>query len=154
MTMSETPMTQMFDMQRTVLQQSNQVFKQSLTMQRKAFEAFRGTFDTQRSTQRQSVEATRNAVDAYFEALEDAGANGMGLSEAQEAVDQQFDALLDLHDQSWETFEQLTEENAAAFDEYIAQLETVADESTRAALDATGQAQEQTEIVIEDGTER
>lgn len=147
--MTETPMNQMFDVQRTMIQRSSQAFKQGLTMQRQAVEAFRDTFDTQESTQRQSVEATQRAVDAYFQAIEDAGAGEMGVSEVQEVVDEQFAVLLDLHEQSWDAFEQLTEENAAAYDAFLAQLESMADESADAALDATGRTQDQTEVVVE-----
>ncbi len=147
--MTETPMSQMFDVQRTMIQRSNQVFKQGLSMQREAIEAARSTLDTQEETQRRSVEATQRAVDAYFEALEDAGAGGMGVREVQEVVDEQFAVLLDLHEQSWDALEQLTEENAAAYDEYLGQLEAMADDSTGTALDATGRSRSQTEVVVE-----
>lgn len=155
--MTETPFTQMFDVQRTMIQQSNQVFKQGLALQREAIKAFRSTFDTQESTQRQNVEATQRAVDAYFEALEDAGADGMGLAAVQEVVDEQFAVLLDVHEQSWDAIERLTEENAAAYDEYLTQLESVVDDSTEAALDATERTRGRTEVVVEsveDATER
>jgi hypothetical protein len=157
MATTETPFQQILDVQRTAIEQSNQLFKQNLAMQREAIEAFRGTFDTQESVQRRSVEATQRAVDAYFEALEDAGADVMGVPEVHEAVDEQFAVLLDLHEQSWDAFDQLAEEHAAAFDDYLDQLESLADDSTEAALDTTGQAHEQTEIVVEsveDATER
>lgn len=146
--MTDTLMTPMFDAQRTMINQSNELFKQGLKAQHDAFEAFRGTFDTQESTQRRSVEATQRAVDAYFEAIEDAGGDA-GVHDIHEAVDEGFAAFLDLHEQSWDSFEQLTEENAEAYDEFLTQLESMADDSTEMAVDASEQAEEQTEIAIE-----
>lgn len=146
--MTDTLMTPMFDAQRTMINQSNELFKQSLKFQHDAFEAFRSTFDTQESTQRRSVEATQRAVDAYFEAIEDAGGEA-GVHEVHEAVDEQFAVLLDLHEQSWDTVEQLSEENAAAYEQFVEQLETMADDSTEMAVEASQQAEEQTEIAIE-----
>lgn len=146
--MTDTLTTQMFDAQRTMINQSNELFKQNLKLQHDAFEAFRGTFDTQESTQRRGVEATQRAVDAYFEAIEDAGGEA-GVSEIHEAVDEQFAVLLDLHEQSWDTVEQLSEENAAAYEQFVEQLESMADDSTEMAVEASQQAEEQTEIAIE-----
>ncbi|KYH25415.1 hypothetical protein HAPAU_20870 [Halalkalicoccus paucihalophilus] len=146
--MTDTLMTPMFDAQRTMINQSNELFKQSLKFQHDAFETFRGTFDTQESTQRRGVEATQRAVDAYFEAIEDAGGEA-GVQEIHEAVDEQFAVLLDLHEQSWDTVEQLSEENAAAYEQFVEQLESMADDSTEMAVEASQQAEEQTEIAIE-----
>ncbi len=146
--MTDTLMTPMFDAQRTMINQSNEAFKQGLSLQRDAFEAFRGTFDTQESTQRRSVEATQRAVDAYFEAIEDAGGEA-GVREVHDAVDEQFAVLLDLHEQSWDSFEQFAEENADAYDEFITQLESMADDSTEMAIEASQQAEEGTEIAVE-----
>lgn len=146
--MTDTLMTPMFDVQRTMIEQSNQAFKQGLQFQHDAFEAFRGTFDTQESAQRRSVEATQRAVDTYFEAIEDAGGD-MGTHEVREAVDEQFAMLLDLHEQSWDSFEQLTEENAETYEQFISQLESMADDSTEMAIEATQQAEEGTEIAVD-----
>lgn len=147
--MTDTLMTPMFDAQRTMIEQSNQAFKQGLTIQHNAFEAFRDTFDTQESAQRRSVEATQRAVDTYFEAIEDAGSDGMGTPEVREAVDEQFAMLLDLHEQSWDAFEQLTEENAEAYEAFISQIESMADDSTEMAVEASQQAEDGTEIAVE-----
>lgn len=147
--MTDTLMTPMFDAQRTMINQSNETFKRGLKLQHDAFEAFRGTFDTQKSTQRRNVEATQRAVDSYFETLEDAGGDAVGVHEVHEAIDQQFSVFLDLHEQSWDTFEQLAEENAEAYDEFVSQLESIADESTEIAVEASQQAEEQTEIAVE-----
>jgi hypothetical protein len=147
--MTDTLMTPMFDAQRTMIEQSNHAFKQGLKFQHDAFEAFRGTFDTQESTQRRSVEATQRAVDAYFEAIEDAGGDTMGTREVHDAVDEQFEVFLDLHEQSWDTFEELTEENADAYEQFIEQLESMADDSTEMAVEASQQAEDGTEIAVE-----
>lgn len=147
--MTDTPMAPMFDAQRTMINQSNKLFKQGLKTQYDAYEAFRGTFDTQKSTQRQGVEATQRAVDAYFEAIEDAGGDAMGVHDVHETVDEQFAAFLDLHEQSWDAFEHLTEENAAAYERFLEQLETLADDSTERTIEASQQAEEQTEITVE-----
>ncbi len=147
--MTDTLMTPMFDAQRAMINQSNETFKRSLKLQHDAFEAFRGTFDTQESTQRRNVEATQRAVDAYFEAIEDAGGDGMGVREVHEAVDEGFAAFLDLHEQSWDAFEQLAEENAEAYDELITQIESTVDESTEMAVEASQQAEEQTDVAVE-----
>lgn len=154
---TETPMSQMYDAQRTMIERSNRAFMQGLAMQREAIEAFRGTLETQESTQRRNIQATQRAVDAYFEALEDAGADGMGVSAAQEAVDEQFAMLLELHAQSWGAVEQLAEENVAAYDDFVTRFVSMADGSADAALGATGRTRDRTEIVVEsvgDASER
>lgn len=147
--MTDTIMTPMFDAQRTMINQSNELFKQGLKFQHDAFEAYRDTFDVQESTQRRNVEATQRAVDAYFEALEDAGGDAMGAHEVHEAVDEGFAAFLDFHEQSWDTVDQLAEENAAAYEEFVDQLESMADDSTEMAVEASQQTEAQTEIAIE-----
>ncbi|MFC6906495.1 hypothetical protein [Halalkalicoccus tibetensis] len=147
--MTDTFMNPMFDAQRTMINQSNELFKQGLKLQHDAFEAYRDTFDVQESTQRRNVEATQRAVDAYFEALEDAGADAMGVREVHEAVDEQFAMFLDLHEQSWDNLEQLAEENAETYDTFVSQLESMADDSTGMAVEASQQAEEQTEIAVE-----
>lgn len=146
--MNETPMSRTFDAQQTMIQRSNRLVEQGLAMQREAVEAFRGTFDVQEETQRRNVEATQRMVDAYFEALSDAGADGMGVAAAQEGVDEQFAMLLDLHAQSWDAVDRLVEENAAAYDELVEQFASMADDSASMA-NTSGRTRARTEVVVE-----
>jgi hypothetical protein len=147
--MNETPMSQMFDAQQTMIKQSNEAFKRGLAVQREAVEAFRDALDVQEETQRRNVEATQRMVDAYFEALSDAGADGMGVAAAQEGVDEQFAMLLELHAQSWDAVDRLVEENAAAYDDLVEQFASMADDSAGAAFDTSRGARARTEIVVE-----
>lgn len=147
--MNETPMSRTFDAQQTMIQRSNRLVEQGLAVQREAVEAFRDALDVQEETQRRNVEATRRAVDAYFEALSDAGADGMGVAAAQEGVDEQFAMLLELHAQSWDAIDQLAEENAAAYDDLVDRLVSMTDDSAGTALDAPEGTRARTEVVVE-----
>lgn len=123
-----TPISTAFEFQRTAIQQGQEAFRRGVEFQQRVNRAFVSSLDSQASAQRGTVELSRTATHAYLDAVA-ASVPGVDetVAEVREAVDQQFDALLESHAEAFDEFEQQLEEGLDTYDdatdEYIASLD-------------------------------
>lgn len=101
-----TPISTAFELQRNTIKQGQRVLKHSVEMQQNMNQAFLGNMSTQEDAQRQSVELSRKTLHTYLNTVESTVPGLAGpVNEIRTRVDEQYDALLDVHEDSFETAE-------------------------------------------------
>ncbi|WP_135303421.1 hypothetical protein [Haloarcula amylovorans] len=113
-----TPVTTAFEMQRATIEQSQKALEQSVTFQQNVNNAVIDSLDTQESAQRRGVELSKTAFHSYLDAVE-ATVPGMAgpINEVRQAVDEQYDFLLENHAEVFDNLESEMTEGADAYDE-------------------------------------
>lgn len=131
------PLTTVLDAQRTTIEQSRDVFKQSIDFQRRTTEALVDTLKAQQSAQTQTSTIATRAVDAYFDALEASipGADA-GLADARSAAHDNLDRFDAVQDETWDATIQAIEEGLEAYDTLSASYAEGADSAFDIFLDA------------------
>lgn len=141
-------MKALFDLQRASFEQGQQAIEQGLeTQQQFAESAIRTGVATQRSMQRQGIEVTRRWTVASTGAMW-AGTDG----DRREEVDEQFDALVDAQEDTWDAFEESLEEGLAAYEELTERQKEFVGQSVTSFTD-TSERMEGTVIEIAEETE-
>lgn len=141
-------MKALFDLQRASFEQGQQAIEQGLeTQQQLAESAIRTSVATQRSMQRQGIEVTRRWTVVSTRAMW-AGTDG----DRREEVDEQFDALVDAQEETWDAFEESLEEGLAAYEELTERQKEFVGQSVTSFTD-TSERMEGTVIEIAEETE-
>jgi len=156
-----TPVTTAFEMQRATIQQSQKALEQSISFQKNVNEAVVDSLDTQQSAQRRSVELSKTAFHSYLDAVE-ATVPGMGgtVDEIRQAVDEQYDFLLENHAELFdnvesemvegvEAYDEMSEEYVAAIDEQVEMLVEAHEELEGQSIEVAEQFGDQLEEVQE-----
>jgi len=145
------PVTTVFEIQRTAVEQTHEALLRGADAQRQAAETAMGGLDTWESLQSKGTEASRAGLHAYLDAVEEALPEGQaaGFEEAREAVDENYDRIEDLQAESWAAVTEAVEESLDAYDEAADTYVEAVDEGFDAFLDA----HEQVETGVTDATE-
>jgi hypothetical protein len=121
------PITSAFEMQRTMIDQSQRAIETSMKAQQVATETFFDSFEATKSLQKSGLTLSKRAVEAYIDGL------GMVLpeesvEELRVAVDEQFEAVDELHEDAWNAVLESLDEAESSFDELSeAQLQMIED---------------------------
>ena len=122
-----TPITTTFELQRTTIEQSQQALQRSFELQQSVNQAVVDSFETQEAAQQRAVELQQEAVHSALDAIEANVPGATNVPEVREAVDEQYDLLLDNHAEAFEAVASEFEEGVAAYDDlaedYIAALD-------------------------------
>lgn len=124
------PLTATFELQRQTITQSQEALSQGVEFQQRFSEAFLSGLEGQESAQRQTVALQKEAIHNTLDVVDE---NVPGVDtvtdDAREMVDEQFEQLLDNHE---EAFDALAEELEAGTDTYdelaLDYLDTVDDQ--------------------------
>lgn len=119
----------MFDLQRSVLKQNQRSLQQGIDLQKQAVTAFANSLDAQRSAHRQTVEVGKSAVDVGLNAIESSLPPNVDVDDVRESIDEQYEALDEINDQSWDSFERSVEDATGAFEEMSEGYRTIVDDS-------------------------
>ena len=132
-----TPVTTAFEMQRATIEQSQKALQQSVSFQKNVNEAVIDSLDTQESAQRRGVELSKTAFHSYLDAVE-ATVPGMGgtIDEVRQAVDEQYDYLLENHAEAFDNVESEMLEGVEAYDEMTEDYVTAVDEQMTLLVEA------------------
>ena len=132
-----TPVTTAFEMQRATISQSQKALEQSVAFQHNVSEAVIDSLDTQESAQRRGVELSKTAFHSYLDAVESTMPGAAGsVEEMREAIDEQFEFLLDNHAELFESIESETREGLDAYDELTTDYLEAMDEQIEMVLEA------------------
>ena len=139
-----TPVTTAFEMQRATIEQSQKALEQGVSFQKNVNEAVIDSLDTQESAQRRGVELSKTAFHSYLDAIE-AAMPGMGgtIGEMRQAVDEQYDFLLENHAEAFENVESEMVEGAEAYDEMTEDYVTAVDEQVTLLVEAHEELEDQ-----------
>jgi len=154
MTDYTTPVSTTFEMQRAAIEQSQQAFEQSVEFQQNVGQAFLDSLDTQESAQRRGVELSQQAIHSYLDAVENTVPGVAGtVEEVRNAVDEQFEFLLENHAEVFESLGTELDEGIDAYDDLTGDYVAAVEEQIEMVLDAhedlEGQSVEAVEQVEE-----
>lgn len=139
------PISTAFKMQRATIDGGQEVFRRSLDLQRGMLRGYANAISTQREVQRQTLAVSRQTANVYLEVLESwLPEDTPWLVEFRTVVSEQFEAMDDLSNQSWDTFESLIRENVEAYDEVSEETLDTLDDAFEAAREMQAQLEEQT----------
>jgi len=145
-----TPVTTAFEMQRATIEQSQKALEQSVSFQQNVNEAVIDSLDTQESAQRRGVELSKTAFHSYLDAVE-ATMPGMAgtVDEVRQAVDEQYDFLLENHAEVFDNVESEMLEGVEAYDEMTEDYVTAVDEQVALLVEAHEELESQSVEVAE-----
>ncbi|WP_338742107.1 hypothetical protein [Haloplanus salilacus] len=142
------PFSSAFEMQRTMIDQSRRAAETGIDAQRAAIETWFDSFESAKSVQQSGVTLSKSAVNAYLDGLATVLPEE-SVEELEAAVDEQFEAVDEIHEDAWQSFLEGLDEAEATYDELTEmQLELVA-EGFDAAEEVQATAEETTEEAVE-----
>ncbi|WP_265107775.1 hypothetical protein [Halosolutus halophilus] len=148
--MTQNPMTQIFDAQRTAVEQSQNLTHDALEAQKTSISAVADVVQTSGAMFESNAELTKGAIHAYFDAMEASlPEEAADFDEARELVDEGFDAATEAQSQSLEAVVEAIEESEAAYDEFAGNYSEVVDSSFDAFLEAHEQVEQNVTAVAE-----
>ena len=116
----------MFRMQRTMLDQTEKAVETNLRLQRSAVHTVFGSLEATKSVQKSGLTLSKRAVEAYVNTLAEATPNERPVRELREAIDEQYAAADEIHDDAWEALSEAVDEGTTSYDELNeAQIELV-----------------------------
>ncbi|WP_143423128.1 hypothetical protein [Halegenticoccus soli] len=133
------PINAMFEMQRQSMKQGQQWLHQSMNAQKQFPKALQDTMESGRSVQQSGVDATRNIWKAYldvFKASVPSDESEDAFDSLEQAVDDQFDAVNQINEQTWQTVRQNIDDNSDAYNQVIDQTVSIVDDSMNAYEDS------------------
>ncbi len=133
-----------FDIQRTMLEQSQSAFKQGVEIQKRTANAFVDTMDSQQSVQQESSKMFQRALHAYLDALEQmVPGDQVEFDEVRQVADRQFEQMDEVSEESWTAVQRAMEEGFEAFDAMADAYVDAIDNSFDAFLDSYEQVEAQ-----------
>lgn len=132
-----TPISTAFELQRSTIEQGRQMFERSIEMQQNMTHAFVGSMGSQEDAQRQGVELSRKTLHTYLNTVEATVPGLTGpVNEVRAMIDEQYDALLDAHSESFDVAEDEFERGIDTYDEMMEEYLRVLSSQTELLLDA------------------
>ena len=146
------PFSSAFELQRTMIDQSRRAAETGIDVQRAAVETWFGSFESAKSVQKSGVTLSKTAVEASLDGLKSVFPEE-SVAELEAAVDEQFEAVDEIHEDAWQSFLEGLDEAEATYDELSEmQLELLA-ESFDALEQMQSEAAETTEEAVESAEE-
>jgi len=149
--MSETtdPMTAVFEMQRQMIEQTQEMTHEVVDVQKDAVHQFVNLFEDVEAVTEQNNDLSKQAVHAYLDAVDSMlPVESTDLSEFEQLVDDGFDQLTESQTQAFETMQETMTDSATAYDEFADAYVDAVDSSFDSFLDA----HERVEADVEDVT--
>jgi predicted RNA-binding protein with RPS1 domain len=139
------PISTAFELQRSTIEQGQQAFEQSLDLQQNVNRAVLGSMDAQEDAQRKGVEMSRKSLHTYLDAVEATVPGSAGaVEEVRTTVDEQYDGLLDAHEEAFETAENEFEAGVENYDEMADEYLETFSSQVEMLLDAHEEVEAQT----------
>ncbi|WP_147270846.1 hypothetical protein [Haloplanus salinus] len=141
------PFSSAFELQRTMIDQSRRAMETGIDAQRAAVETWFGSFESAKSVQKSGVMLSKSAIEASLDGMTTMFPEE-SVAELEAAVDEQFEAADEIHEDAWRSFLEGLDEAEATYDEMTEmQLEMLA-ESFDAFEQLQSDAAETTEEVV------
>ncbi|AFK21052.1 PHA granule structural protein PhaP (plasmid) [Haloferax mediterranei ATCC 33500] len=148
------PFTQFFQLQRRSIEQSQRSMHQGIEFQKQVTRMMVDGMKAQQSVSRKGTDFARTAVKSYFEMMDSSvpGDNRM-YADVKDAMDEQFDSIDEMTEQTWDVMEESFEENADAMDEIMEQSLEYLDDATEVYLEGLQEIEETSAQVTPDTPE-
>jgi hypothetical protein len=140
-----TPVSTVFQMQRSAIRQSQQAFESGVEFQKRLNAAALDGVEATEEAQRGTVEMTENAVHSYLDVVEATvpGAASM-TGQVRETVDGQFDSLYQAHEEAFDVTEGEVAKGVDAYDEMVLDYMAAMNDGIEALLEAHEEIEGQT----------
>jgi len=121
------PFSSAFELQRTMIDQSRRAMETGIDAQRAAMETWFDSFESAKSVQKSGVTLSKSAVHAYLDGMKTMFPEE-SVAELEAAVDEQFEAADEIHEDAWQSFLEGLDEAETTYDEMTEmQLEMLAE---------------------------
>lgn len=141
---AHTTISTVFDFQRSMLEQSQSAFKQSVEIQKRTANAVVDSMDSQHAVQQESAEMFQRALHAYLDAVEQmVPGDQIEFDEVRQVADQQFEQMNEVSEESWAAVKRAVEEGFEALDAMADVYVESVDSSFDAFLDTYEQVEAQ-----------
>ncbi|WP_436902067.1 hypothetical protein [Halovenus halobia] len=149
------PITATFELQRQTIKQSQEALEQGIEFQKDFNQAMVDGLDGQEDAQRRVVELQREALLNTLETVETniPGAED-ATAEVRSTVDEQFDMLLDNHEEAFESIASGIEDGSQTYDEFVADYLDALDDQLEMVIDAHEDLESQSVEAAEGVTEQ
>lgn len=137
-----------FRMQRTMLEQSQKIAESNLRFQRSAVHTMVGSLDATKSVQKSGLTLSKRTAEMYIDTLAETESNARAVEELRTAVDEQYAAVDEIHDDAWEAFSENVEEAVSAYDDLNEAQIDIVRETFETFLEAQTDAQAVTEDAV------
>ncbi|MFB6166582.1 MAG: hypothetical protein ABEJ31_15595 [Haloarculaceae archaeon] len=145
-----TPVTTTFELQRQAIKQGQQAIEQGVEFQQTLNRAMLDQLSSQESAQRRTVELSKTAFESYLETLESSVPGAAGtVAEIRDAVDEQFEFLLENHAELFDNVEQEYAEGLDAYDDLTADYLQAMNEQVDLVLEAHQDFEDQSIEAVE-----
>jgi hypothetical protein len=139
------PFRSAFEMQRTMIDQSRRAVETGVDVQRTAVETWMDSAESTKSMQKSGLTVSQSAVEAYLDGLKSMVPEE-SVAELEAAVDEQFAAVDEIHEDAWHSFVEGLDETEVTYDEMTEmQLDLLAE-----SFDALEQLQADAEEMAEE----
>lgn len=151
MSQMNSPVSTMFDVQRSAIEQSQDAFEQTITAQQQFLESMMDVGTAKRLNHR-SFETAHAMVDAYFDALESAMPTDRttGLEDVRGTMVDQLETAETTQTETLDAFEASVEDGMEITDETLDAFLAALDEQIEAMLEAHGDVETETLAAVED----
>ena len=149
------PITATFELQRQTIKQSQEALEQGIEFQKDFNQAMVDGLDGQEDAQRRVVELQREALLNTLETVETniPGAED-ATAEVRSTVDEQFDMLLENHEEAFENIASGIEDGTQTYDEFVADYLDALDDQLEMVIDAHEDLESQSVEAAEGITEQ
>lgn len=143
MSTQQNPIGTMFELQRSTIENTQQLFHQSLDAQTRMVKLFADATERSDVAREQGEAVALAATNAYFDAMAASiPGDAEGVEGLRESTLEQMDVAIDANEDAWEASQELVAQNADVFEEFAGEYVTVVDD----AFDAFLQGHEQAEV--------
>lgn len=138
------PITATFELQRQTIEQSQEALERGIEFQKDFNKALVDGLDGQEDAQRRVVELQREAILNTLETVEtNVPGTEDATAEVRETVDEQFDQLLDNHEEAFENITAELEEGAETYENFVSEYLDALDDQLGMVIEAHEDLEEQ-----------
>ena len=148
--MNNNPFAPMFELQRQSIEQGQKMIEQSIEVQNEMSKSFVKAVESQKSAQEKGVDAWKSATETSLNVADaTTPTDSTAFTDMQETMDDQFDALSDIHTEVWESTERNIETGTEVSEDMNEIFLSFVNDSVEMAMKTNEQFEEQSETVVD-----
>ena len=145
MTDNQSPISAVFELQRTTIEQSQKLVEQSLDVPVQVNERVHGTIGPQKQAQQRTIQFGQQSIESVLDAVETSVPQSDGaLDEVRDAVDEGFETLLEQHGDAVDTVDEQYGEGIERYEEFSVDVAEALNDQLEALLEANEEVETQT----------
>ena len=148
--MNNNPFAPMFELQRQSIEQGQKMIEQSIEVQNEVNKSFVKAVESQKSAQEKGVDAWKSATETSLNVADSTTpTDSTAFTDMQETIDDQFDALSDIHTEIWESVERDIETGTEVSEDMNETFLSFVNDSVEMAMKTSEQFEERSETVVD-----